>query len=183
VDSVIGATGCIYAMRSELAAELPADTLADDMYLAVAAFSKGYRVILDDSAKAYDDPTHLSSEFHRKVRTLAGVYQIIGYYPSLLWPGSRMWLHFVSHKLARLVLPWVLVTLAVTSFWLHNWRPIVLWCQVAFYALAAIDGIVPESWGFKRVTSLVRTFVVLMAASLCAVLVLFVPPRKLWKVR
>ncbi len=183
VDSVIGATGCIYAMRRELARELPADTLADDMYLAVAAFSKGYRVILDDSAKAFDDPTHLSSEFRRKVRTLAGVYQIIGYYPALLRPGSRMWLHFISHKLARLVLPWVLVTLAITSFWLHNWRPIVWWTQVGFYSLAALDGIVPESWWIKRVTSLVRTFVVLMAASLCAVAVVFVPPRKLWKVR
>jgi poly-beta-1,6-N-acetyl-D-glucosamine synthase len=182
LDSVIGATGCIYAMRRELARPLPADTLADDMYLPLAAFFKGYRVILDDSAKAFDDPTNLSSEFRRKTRTLAGVYQVAGYYPALLGPGNRMWLHFVSHKLARLLLPWALLILAVTSVGLPNpWR-IIVWCaQVGVYGLAALDGVLAESSPLKPVTARLRTFVVLMAASLCAVAILFVPARKLWK--
>ena len=78
LDSVMGATGCIYAMRRELAAPLPEGTLNDDMYLPLGAFFRGYRVILDDSALAFDYPTPLASEFRRKVRTLAGVYQIVG---------------------------------------------------------------------------------------------------------
>ena len=183
-DSVIGATGCIYAMRRDLARPLPAETLADDMYLPLAGFFKGYRVILDDSAKAFDDPTDLSSEFRRKIRTLAGVYQIVGYYPTLLGPENRMWLHFVSHKVARLLLPWALLLAAATSFGLPDpWRAIA-WCgQAGLYGLAALDGALPESSRLKRTTSPARTFVVLMAASLCAVAVLFVPPRKLWKSR
>jgi poly-beta-1,6-N-acetyl-D-glucosamine synthase len=182
LDSVIGATGCIYAMRRDLAKPLPPETLADDMYLPLAAFFRGYRVILDDSAKAFDDPTGLSKEFRRKVRTLAGVYQIIGYYPALLGPANRMWIHFVSHKLARLLMPWALLVLAVTSFGLPDpWRMIALAGQAAFYGLAAVDGALPESSPLKRLTSLPRTFVVLMAASLCAVAILFVPARKLWR--
>ncbi len=183
-DSVIGATGCIYAMRRELAKLLPAATLADDMYLPLAAFFKGYRVILDESAKAFDHPTNLPAEFRRKIRTLAGVYQIVGLYPALLGPKNRMWFHFVSHKLARLMLPWALLVMVGTSFGLPDpWR-VIAWCgQAAFYGLASLDGIVPESSQLKRVTSPARTFVVLMAASLCAVVVIFVPARKLWKIR
>ena len=70
LDSIMGATGCIYAMRRELAIPLPEGTLNDDMYLPLEAFFRGYRVILDDSALAFDYPTPLASEFRRKVRTL-----------------------------------------------------------------------------------------------------------------
>jgi len=184
LDSVNGATGCIYAMRRELATPLPPETLADDMYLPLSAFLRGYRVIFDASAKAFDDPTGLDIEFRRKVRTLAGVYQIIGFYPALLGPRNRMWFHFLSHKLARLLLPWALLLLAGTSFWLPDPLRILAWCsQVGVYGLAAIDGALPESLWLKRATSPARTFVVLMAAALCAVAVILVPPQKLWKSR
>ncbi len=43
------------------------------MYLPLGAFFEGYRVIVDDSALAFDYPTPLAAEFRRKVRTLAGV--------------------------------------------------------------------------------------------------------------
>ncbi|MEO8373553.1 MAG: glycosyltransferase family 2 protein, partial [Candidatus Solibacter sp.] len=116
LDSVPGATGCIYAMRRSLAAPLPPDTLNDDMYLPLGAFFRGYRVIFDESALAFDYPTGLSSEFRRKVRTLAGVYQIVGFYPALLGPRNRTWLHFFSHKLARLLMPWALVAAALSTY-------------------------------------------------------------------
>src|ERR1035441_2637384 len=51
-DSVLGATGCIYAMRRHLAPLLPRGTLNDDMYLPLAAFFRGYRVVLDDGGLA-----------------------------------------------------------------------------------------------------------------------------------
>jgi len=56
-------------MRRELAVTLPPDTLLDDVFLPLAAFFKGYRVILDEGAHAFDYPTVLKSEFRRKVRT------------------------------------------------------------------------------------------------------------------
>ena len=184
LDSVMGATGAIYAMRRELAVPLPADTLVDDMYLPLAAFFRGFRVILDDSAQAFDSPTVLHTEFRRKVRTLAGVYQVIRFYPALLGPQNRMWIHFVSHKLARLAMPWALLLVAVSSVSRSDpVRLTALWLQVGFYGLAALDGVAREGSWFKRITSLARTFVVLMAASLCAAAVLFVPPRRLWKKR
>src|SRR5207245_6095695 len=94
IDSMPGATGCIYAMRRELAVPLPSDMLLDDVYLPLAAFFRGYRVILESSARAYDYPTDLGSEFLRTVPTLAGVSQTLRYYPALLTHPNRMWLPF-----------------------------------------------------------------------------------------
>jgi hypothetical protein len=178
---VLGATGCIYAMRSELAKPLPPNTLVDDMYLPLSVFFAGYRVILDDSARAYDFPTQLGSEFRRKVRTLAGVYQVIGQYPALMGPRNRMWVHFVSHKFARLLMPWLMLIAFISAFGLpwpyHFWA---LGLQAAGYLLALLDFVLPDGTRLKRLTSPARTFVVLMAAALCAVAIFFIPADSLW---
>jgi cellulose synthase/poly-beta-1,6-N-acetylglucosamine synthase-like glycosyltransferase len=182
LDSVLGATGCIYAMRRQLAAPLPEDTLNDDMYLPLGAFFRGFRVILDDSALAFDYATPLASEFRRKVRTLAGVYQIVRFYPALLGPRNRMWIHFFSHKLARLLMPWAMIAAAVASFGLPApWNVWAIGAQAAACILALLDVWLPANFPLKRLTSPVRTFAVLMTASLCALGILFVPPRVLWK--
>jgi cellulose synthase/poly-beta-1,6-N-acetylglucosamine synthase-like glycosyltransferase len=182
LDSVLGATGCIYAMRRQLASAMPEDTLNDDMYLPLGAFFRGYRVILDDTALAYDYPTALASEFRRKVRTLAGVYQIVGLYPVLLGPRNRMWIHFVSHKLARLVMPWAMIAGTVAGFGLPApWKVWAIAAESSACILALLDTLLPAGFPLKRLTSPVRTFAVLMTASLCALAILFVPPRALWK--
>jgi glycosyltransferase involved in cell wall biosynthesis len=182
VDSVPGATGCIYAMRRELAMPLPEGTLNDDMYLPLGAFLRGYRVILDDSALAFDYPTPLASEFRRKVRTLAGVYQIVGACPALLGPRNRMWIHFFSHKLARLLMPWAMIAAAIASFGLPApWNVWAIAAQSCACLLALSDPWLPAGFPLKRLTSPLRTFAVLMAASLCALAIFFVPARVLWK--
>jgi len=182
IHSVMGATGCIYAIRRALATPLPPGTLVDDMFLPLAAFFKGYRVILDDSAKAFDYPTALDSEFRRKVRTQAGVYQIIGLFPRLLTPRNRMWLAFISHKLGRLLMPFALLLAAVTSFALSQpWRTAALATQAVFYGVAVLDAWIPDRFMFKSVSAAIRGFAVLMAAAFCAALILLGPSDNLWK--
>jgi cellulose synthase/poly-beta-1,6-N-acetylglucosamine synthase-like glycosyltransferase len=179
IDSIPGATGCIYAMRRELARPLPADCLLDDVHLPMAAFFAGRRLIVEESAKAFDGATSLQTEFRRKVRTLAGVYQIVFRYPQLLGPRNRMWIHFFSHKLARLLLPFALLVLAVTSFWLPGvWAPIAILAQVAIYALAAADPWLPRV--AQRVSGPARTFVILMLATFCASSILILPASRFW---
>ncbi len=181
IDSVLGVSGCCYAMRRSLTVPMPADTLLDDVYLPLAAFFRGYRIVLTD-ARVFDDPTDLKREFGRKVRTLAGVYQMIRRYPALLGPGNRMWVHFMSHKVGRLGLPYALVAALVSSFWLPPaWAVGALVGQAAFYALAGLDFALPEGLALKRVSSPVRTFVVMMGATVCALAILFCPAQKLWK--
>ena len=182
VDSVLGATGCIYAMRRALAQALPPDTLLDDVHLPMQAFFAGYRIVMEERAEAYDSPTGLEQEFARKVRTQAGVYQLIGQFPRLLWPGTRMWLHFVSYKFGRLLLPFFFVGMLAGSFWLPGpWRMAALGAQLLFYALAWVNRWLPDGWVFKRISAPISAFVVLVGAALCAVSIWFVPAEKLWK--
>jgi cellulose synthase/poly-beta-1,6-N-acetylglucosamine synthase-like glycosyltransferase len=182
IDSIFGATGPLYAIRRELAVPLPVDILLDDMYLPLAAFFQGYRLVLEPSAEALDYPTSREVEFWRKVRTLAGNYQILVAYPALLGPRNRMWFHFLSYKLARLMLPWVFVALFVSSCYLPtpwNWKALA--CQAGFYLLAALDPLIPDGLSLKRITSTLRTFVAMLIAALCGLSVFFVSPKSLWK--
>jgi cellulose synthase/poly-beta-1,6-N-acetylglucosamine synthase-like glycosyltransferase len=182
LGSVFGATGAVYAIRRDLARPLPPYTLDDDVFLPLCAFFGGKRVVLEDAALAYDYPTTLHVEFQRKVRTLAGVYQTVGFFPSLLWPGTRGWFHFMSHKFGRLLLPWALAAAAVSSWWLPQpWRSIAMAGEACFAAMALLDRVIPERWPVKRVTSMVRTFLVLMAATATAATILFRPASSFWK--
>lgn len=181
IDSVIGATGAIYAQRRSLCRPFPSDTLLDDVFQPLAAFFAGYRVILDPAAKAYDDPTGLDQEFRRKVRTLAGNYQIFCQYPALFSRRNRMLGHFLSHKFARLLLPWALLGLAVSAFGFPApWVYVLAGGQALFYGLAAIDVILPERFPVRRLTTPARAFVVLMVATLWAGSIAFRPARKFW---
>ena len=105
IDSLFNTTGCIYAMRRELAAPIPADTLSDDAALPLGAFFRGYRVIFDPAAIAYDYPAVAGTEFRRRLRTLAGLWQISARFPALFTSRNRMRWHFLSHKFGRLALP------------------------------------------------------------------------------
>lgn len=183
VDSMLGATGPIYALRRELAVPVPPECLLDDMYLPLAAFRRGFRLIQEPAAVAWDYPTDLESEFRRKVRTLAGNYQLLRYYPWLLGFGNRMWLDYMSIKMGRLLLPFaMLAMLGASPFLRWPWGAAALAGQAGFYALAALDPYLPEGLGAaKKLSSAARAFTVMMLAALIAASVFFTDPRRLWK--
>lgn len=181
VDSIFGALGCFYAIRRELAKAPPPETLLDDMYIPLGAFFQGYRLVVEPTARVYDYPTSLETEFLRKVRTLAGNYQLLKFYPQLLGPGNRMWFDFMSYKMGRLLMPFMLIGLLVSSFWLPpGWREAMLGLQLAGYGLSLADGWLPEGTAIQKVSAAARTFGVMMIAALCAVTVWFVPAQRLW---
>jgi glycosyltransferase involved in cell wall biosynthesis len=182
IDSIFGATGCIYAMPRKLVEPIPADTLGDDVAFPLGAFFRGYRMILDAEAKAYDLASPLGSEFQRRMRTLAGLWQTLVRQPELLGFKDRMWVHFLSHKVGRLALPWLALAALGSAFWLPSpWREAVLGSAAAFILLAAFDSALPRRWAVKRLTSPARTTLVMLAASLCSISVFLVSPQSLWK--
>lgn len=182
VDSMFGATGPVYAMRRSLAVEIPEDILLDDMYLPLSAFFKGYRLVVARDAIAWDVPTSRQTEFQRKTRTLGGNYQLLLHYPQLLSPfANRMWVHYISYKLGRLMLPWILAAILVSSFFLPSpWQAILLAAQIGGYGIALLDPWISASNPLKKISSPAGTFVVMMAAAVLALRVFFVNPRSMW---
>jgi biofilm PGA synthesis N-glycosyltransferase PgaC len=182
IDSILGATGALYAIRRELFRPMPADTLLDDMYVPLAAFFKGYRLILEDQARLFDYATGVNAEFRRKVRTLAGNYQIMQQFPALLTTRNRLLFDFVSYKFARLLLPWIFLAILIDSFFLPQpWAAICIAGQAVFYGLAALDLATGSRSPLKRLSSPARTVVSMLAASACAIVIFFIPADRLWK--
>jgi biofilm PGA synthesis N-glycosyltransferase PgaC len=181
-DSILGATGALYAMRRELFRPMPSDTLLDDMFVPLAAFFSGYRLILEDQARLYDYPTNINVEFRRKVRTLAGNYQIMRLLPDLLTAKNRLRFDFLSYKVGRLLLPWIFLGILVVSFFISQpWSGAAIVAQALFYGLAALDIAVEPEFPLKRFTSPPRTVVSMLAASACAIVIVFVPANRLWR--
>lgn len=183
LGSILGATGCIYAIRRALVEPLPPDTLSDDVMLPLGAFLRGYRVVFEPEAHALDQPAPQGAEFRRRWRTLAGLLQAHARAPRLLTKHHRMRLHFLSHKFARLVLPWALLAAVVASIALpaSPGRTILLSLEAAFLLLAAGDAAVSKRWFLKRLTSPPRTFLLMNLAALAAWVVFVIPARRLWK--
>jgi len=182
-DSLFNTTGCIYALRRRFADPLPPDTLSDDAVLPLRAFFAGSRVIFDPLAVAFDYPAIAGTEFRRRWRNLAGLWQVHVRTRQLFTSGNRMRLDFLSHKFGRLMLPWaILAMLGFTAAlpW-ENWRIFLLTDEGMLLALALIDRWVPARWQLKRLSSPASTFLLMNVASLAAVAVFFVSPQTLWK--
>jgi cellulose synthase/poly-beta-1,6-N-acetylglucosamine synthase-like glycosyltransferase len=141
VGSTLGATGAIYAIRRALWAPLPADTILDDVLTPMRAVLAGFRVVFNERARAYDRaPADGDAESRRKVRTLAGNYQILRLEPRLVMPWRNpVWFQYMSHKIGRLLVPYALLAAFCATLMLAE-RSVfylaALAAQVAFLALA-----------------------------------------------
>ena len=168
--SAVGATGAFYAVRTELLLPLPFGTILDDVYIPLEVARQGKRVVFDPAAIAWDDPSPSSKhEFRRKVRTLAGNYQLLRLAPWLLSRSNPLRIQFVCHKLLRLFVPFALVGMLVSS--LGFWGPaseLALLFQMIFYALATLTAW-PEKAGFlSPLAKISLAFVVLNTAAAVA---------------
>lgn len=138
--SMLGATGAIYAVRRRLFTPLPVEILVDDMYIPFMIIRKGYRAVVEPGARAYDlVSSRGAEEFRRKVRTLAGNFQIFVRFPDLFHPlKSPVAWQLVSHKLLRLLVPFFLGGIFISNLFLaagdfYAWTLIL---QLGFYGLA-----------------------------------------------
>ena len=138
VDSLLGVYGGFYAIRRDLASLMPEGLILDDMYQPLGIVKKGYRSVIDIRARVFDIwPKTSHAEFSRKVRTLAGNLQLIQLAPWLFSPQNRLRLQFVSHKLLRLTIPFLL-TACLTACVILRHHAFYLTClivQVIFYLL------------------------------------------------
>jgi biofilm PGA synthesis N-glycosyltransferase PgaC len=163
---VVGMSGSIAMMRRAELDPLPTDLILDDVWIPARLGLVGKRVAFVAEAEAYDSAFEDEHEFRRKVRTLAGNYQLFALVPALLAPfANPLWFELVSHKVMRLLAPWLMLALAITSGALAAGaprRPVMLLlvvAQLAFYG-AAVAG---RRAG--RLAGVARTFVVLNLAA------------------
>ena len=168
--SLVGVSGSIALVRKVDMPVLPHDLVLDDVWIPMRLRLEGRRIIMADEAEAYDVAAEDDREFGRKVRTLAGNYQLFAWMPLLLSPlHNRSWFETFSHKFLRLLCPWVLLLLVGVAWAaaMGETHPTaraageaLLGAQVIFYFIALVG---PRA---GRLGRLARTFVVMNMAAL-----------------
>jgi cellulose synthase/poly-beta-1,6-N-acetylglucosamine synthase-like glycosyltransferase len=148
VGSIVGASGCFYAIRKPLhGSPLPAG-LSRDFAAALVAREHGCRAVsVDQAVCLVPRATSLQREFRRKIRTMARGLQTLWYKRALLNPfryGTFAWMLF-SHKLARwLVFPAMPLALVALG-WLSLKSPLALGCLLVA-AVAGVLGVTALRW-------------------------------------
>jgi cellulose synthase/poly-beta-1,6-N-acetylglucosamine synthase-like glycosyltransferase len=184
-DSPVGVYGGFYAARRELVAELPAGIILDDMFQPLSIIRKGYRAVLDPHAYVYDAwPEKVGDEFHRKVRTLAGNFQLFQLAPWTLSPRNRVLFQLLSHKVMRLIVPYMMVVLLVTTLALAGGsRAFAAFAAFQIFGWAlSIAGLSSRMKFLNRVAAPASALLVLKAAAVVGLYKYLFTRGPLWKI-
>lgn len=144
MESRLGVTlsgsGAIYALRRRCFVPLAADTLVEDLVVPMNARGLGFRVLYDPEARATDfAASTVAGEFTRRVRIATGSFQVLG--RLLRAPlDARTKFAFVSHKVLRWIIPFLLIGMFVSSatLWAQPFYRALFLGQVLFYAWGAL---------------------------------------------
>jgi glycosyltransferase involved in cell wall biosynthesis len=184
-DSPVGVYGGFYAVRRELAVAQPAGMILDDMFQPLSIIRQGFRSVLDAHAYVYDKwPKKVAGEFQRKVRTLAGNFQLIRLAPWVLTTQNRVLFQLVSHKVMRLIAPYLMVLLLVSLLSLSRYSYLyaaLAALQVLTLAIA-IAGLCLRIPVLDRIASPLSALLVLNAAAVAGFYKFLFTPGPLWKI-
>ena len=185
-NSVIGATGAVYAIRRKFWQPLPKETILDDVYTPMQIALAGSRIVFDERARAHDRATDCAGrEFSRKVRTLTGNYQLCQLMPRLLLPTNALLFQFYSHKLMRLAAPiFFLILLAANLLIVAATNTLFyeasLTAQIIFYASVFAGGYLLKRKRKVRLLNFAYVFSVMNAAALVGLIYFIFGKRDVW---
>ena len=121
IGSIVGASGCFYAIRRPLHMTLFPAALSRDFASALIARERGFRAVSVTRAVCYVPRIQsLRHEYRRKVRTLTRGLETLWFQRRLLNPrhyGLFAWM-LASHKLVRWLAPWGLALAGLGWLWL-----------------------------------------------------------------
>jgi len=182
--SVAGATGAVYAIRKSLFRPIPVQTILDDVLIPMHAALQGYRIVFDHEARAYDVVSKdMQQEGRRKIRTLAGNWQLLVLEPNLANPlKNPIWFRFLSHKICRLLVPYWGICMAICALIIRDAFSILF--LVGFSAMLGLS-FAPLSERLSgslvgKALRMMRSAVWLYAFAAIAPFRLLFSPKSLW---
>jgi biofilm PGA synthesis N-glycosyltransferase PgaC len=179
--SVVGATGALYAVKRELVPRLPAGLILDDVFIPMEVARRGLRVIFEPRAVVWDNPSKPQKEFHRKVRTLFGNYQLLRMAPWLLSAENPIRFEYISHKLCRLIVPFALIGMILSSFFLSGFiYHIPLAVAIGIGVLGVLGLVRVPLSHLSRLTDVSLAFILLNTAAMVAFFYFSVGKKEVW---
>ncbi len=160
VAGIVGASGCLFAIRADLHQVHVPEALSRDFASALVARERGCRAVSVRDALCYVPRTgSLRREYRRKVRTMTRGMETLLHRRNLLNPfrwGAFAWMLF-SHKVCRWLVPWAgvaaLIGIAILGTQL-SWARWLLLAGAAVLALGTAGWLWPERRPMPRLVSL-----------------------------
>ena len=153
-NTVVGAAGELFSIRTELFSELDDNLILDDFVISMKICLQGYRIEYEPGAYAVETPSaSLKEEEKRKVRISAGAFQSIPYLRKALnfFKYPLLAFQYLSRRVFRWTLcPLMLVVLLASNIFIVNSVPVskfyewILYTQLFFYLVALLG------WYFVR---------------------------------
>jgi len=160
LSGIVGASGCLYAIRRDLHMQSMPDGLSRDFGAALVAREQGYCAVSVPAAICYVPRSgSLRREYRRKVRTMARGLRTLWYKRHLLDPrrhGLFAWMLW-SHKLCRWLLPWMALPVAAALAWLapeRRWAAATLALGGLIALVTAIGWVWPEGRPVPRLIAM-----------------------------
>jgi cellulose synthase/poly-beta-1,6-N-acetylglucosamine synthase-like glycosyltransferase len=173
VCSLIGASGCLYALRKS--AYVPMyDEACSDFIICTLIYEQGLRTVYEPNAICTEE-TNRQSDKEMKMRI-----RVIGQSYNDLWRNARMLnpfksgffaIQLISHKIFRYAVPLFLILLFISSLILSFgslFFATILILQVVFYLLALFAFMAEKSFGKIGILAIPLYFVLANWASLLA---------------
>jgi cellulose synthase/poly-beta-1,6-N-acetylglucosamine synthase-like glycosyltransferase len=171
--SLIGASGCLYAVRR--AAYVPLyNEACSDFIIATKMVEQGLRAIYEPAAICTEETNRQAGkEFKMRVRVIAQTYTDLWRHRALLNPlrGGFYSIELLSHKVMRYLVPVFLALTLASSLALAGRAPfytLAAVAQVAFYAAAASGWLLGRAGLRSRLLALPAYFVLSNAAAVVA---------------
>jgi cellulose synthase/poly-beta-1,6-N-acetylglucosamine synthase-like glycosyltransferase len=153
VGSLVGVSGCLYAVRRICHARLAGDMI-DDFAIATEIHLQGLRVVYEPEAIAVEAANRRArDEFRMRVRVIKQTLSALHRYNHTLNPFRHRMFAFqmIAHKALRYAIPLPLIAALIASGWASGsviWLRIAFICQLAIYA-AALAGFIRDRRGLK----------------------------------
>ncbi len=155
LNTVTGAAGELFSIRTALFEELDDELILDDFVISMQICLQGYKIAYEPEAYATELPSlSLAEEEKRKVRISAGAYQSVGYLKECLniFKHPLLSFQYISRRLLRWIFcPLMLVILFLSNILLASeqnsmsFYSVFLAAQIFFYLIAVAGWLIVRS--------------------------------------
>lgn len=170
-NTLIGVSGCVFAIRRELAEPLRED-LIEDLVLPLKVAGRGYRVVYEQEAVAYEEMSHTGEqELNRMVRVVVGGVNALWHMKSLLNPirHPRLAFQLFSHKICRWLAPFFHATFFLSTLVLMLSEAAFLplgTAMITFVTLSVLGGLLHNRGPLPRLLKIPYYFMLINLAFL-----------------
>lgn len=173
IGSLIGASGCLYAVRRSAYVPLYNEACSD-FIIATKMVEQGLRAIYEPAALCFEETNRRTDkELRMRVRVITQTFTDLWRHRTIMNPFRSGFyaIQLISHKVMRYLVPLFLMLVFVTSAILASYSTfyaLVLLAQILFLAAAAIAWALEKTGKSNRLLALPYYFVLTNLAALLA---------------